>query len=145
MSVEHFLPARGRQAGLRQDVRTLGVLPHMSAKAAILALCLATPALGADVWECFPLFEGLYGESVRAVVAENSSSIYMTDQVNDTWYRVEGIRRVWRWGLGELDDDPSSFRYAFVIKNGTDGAFFDFIQADDEGKAAADALYSCSR
>lgn len=119
--------------------------PKLTASALFLCLatsCIsATQASGTEIWDCEPIGGG---ETVTATSGENSS-IHMTGQTNTTVYEVEGNDRRWNWGLLEIDDEPFSFRWSFIISDGSIGRFYDFRLKDERGMATSKSIYRCSK
>ncbi len=49
-------------------------------------------------------------------------------------HAMQGIKNVWRWGVGELEGEPDTYRYAITVTPGTYGEsayYFDHALDDD--------------
>ena len=95
-----------------------------------------------EEWRCFALFD--FSKETVAVEltrktpdgeAKGSGEVSVAGFTHKALFRIAGVER--RWDFGD------EFNYAFVIKPGGDGAYYDFSSVEDGGTTSPSQRFNC--
>ena len=111
--------------------------------AALILILLAGAANAGEKFKCqagTPWISG-YKIVLRATINDDkeTGTIQVSGVLYQTTYSVEGINRRWDWDMQE----DSSYDYAFVLKPGGTGFFFDFSSAEGGETNTSSQSFSC--
>ena len=121
--------------------------PPQTILAIVLLMALASTAVAeevVEVWKCFDysdrkatkktLFE-LRGSTTLAL---DVGTVHVAGVTSYTDFALVGLNRRWNWGLRS-----SRYRFSVVIKPGGQGEYFDFDDADEDGRAKPRQIFKC--
>ena len=95
------------------------------------------------VWQCDNDLK------LHADLQNETGMVIFDDITYITNYKTQGLGRRWSWGIGEIEDEPSAYRYSIILVPDLLGflaaKYIDFATADEDGMAIPSITFTCNK